>query len=69
MNRQFNIRLPKHTEQQIKDLCEWYGMTQTQVILLSIDRLHTSITPKGKRNENLPEDATDHPADRPETRD
>jgi hypothetical protein len=40
MSRQLNARIPKSTEKQIDDLIEWTGMTQTQLIIQAIDRMH-----------------------------
>jgi hypothetical protein len=40
MTKQLNVRVPKITKQQIKDLQRWTGMTQTQTLLMAIDRLH-----------------------------
>lgn len=39
MSQQFNARLPRITHEQIDDLCEAYGLTKTQVIILAVDRL------------------------------
>lgn len=41
--KQFNIRLPEHTHEQLKKLCETYG-TITQVVILAIDRLYQILT-------------------------
>lgn len=40
MSEQLNIRAPKSTAKQIKDLQRWTEMTQTQLVILAIDRLH-----------------------------
>lgn len=40
MTEQLNVRIPKSTEKQIEELRQWTGMTQTQLVLLAIDRLH-----------------------------
>lgn len=37
---QFNVRIPKHTEEQIDYLVERKGMTQTQLAILAFDRLY-----------------------------
>lgn len=42
MAEQLNVRIPKSTESQIDDLLAWTGMTQTQLVIQSIDRLHNS---------------------------
>ena len=39
MPQQVNVRLPQLTRSQIDDLCNTYGLTKTQVIILSVDRL------------------------------
>lgn len=39
MRRQFNIRLPQVTLDQITTLVGSTGMTQTQVVIVAIDRL------------------------------
>jgi len=40
MTTQLNVRIPKSTEKQIEDLLKWTGMTQTQLVIQAIDRLH-----------------------------
>lgn len=40
MSEQLNIRAPKSTIEQIKDLQEWTEMTQTQIVIQAVDRLH-----------------------------
>ena len=40
MSEQLNVRIPKSTEKQIEDLLQWTGMTQTQLVIQAIDRLH-----------------------------
>lgn len=40
MAEQLNVRIPKSTSDQIDDLITWTGMTQTQIVLQAIDRLH-----------------------------
>ena len=39
MRRQFNVRLPHGTLEQISTLVETTGLTQTQVVIVAIDRL------------------------------
>jgi predicted DNA-binding protein len=40
--KQFNVRLPKFTQAQIKALEEKTGMTVTQIVILAIDRMAQS---------------------------
>jgi len=40
MADQLNVRIPPITDSQIVDLMQWTGMTQTQIVTQSIDRLH-----------------------------
>ena len=40
MTIQLNMRIPESTAKQIKDLRSWTGMTQTQLVIQAIDRLH-----------------------------
>lgn len=40
MTTQLNVRIPKSTEKQIEELRAWTGMTQTQIVIQAIDRLH-----------------------------
>lgn len=51
MSEQLNVRVPSSTSQQIKDLIDWTGMTQTQMVLQAIDRLHQSY--KQERGQNM----------------
>jgi predicted DNA-binding protein len=37
--KQFNVRLPKFTQAQIKALEEKTGMTVTQILITAIDRM------------------------------
>lgn len=46
MTQQFNTRLPGITLDQIDLLCETYGLTKTQVIILAVDRLTRDLYPK-----------------------
>lgn len=43
MARQFNIRLPEITHNQIAQISEIHGLTITQVIILAVDRLLTAL--------------------------
>lgn len=43
MGRQFNIRLPELSHNQITYICEEHGLTKTQVIILAVDRLATAL--------------------------
>lgn len=38
--KQYNVRLPEHTQRQLAELIQVLGMTQTQILVLAIDRLH-----------------------------
>jgi hypothetical protein len=38
--RQLNTRIPEITEKQLEELRQWTGMTQTQMLIVAIDRLH-----------------------------
>lgn len=40
MPEQFNVRIPKSTGKQIEDLVRQTEMTQTQIVILAVDRLH-----------------------------
>jgi len=42
MAEQLNVRVPKSTSNQMADLIEWTGMTQTQIVIQALDRLHHS---------------------------
>ena len=43
MSRQFNIRLPELSQNQIAQICEVHGLTKTQVIILAVDRLANAL--------------------------
>lgn len=38
--KQFNVRLPAISQQQLKELEEKTGLLQTQLIIMALDRLH-----------------------------
>lgn len=40
---QVNVRLPAYSVEQIDAICEAYGLTKTQVIILAVDRLMSDI--------------------------
>src|SRR5882762_10728158 len=40
MTYHLNVRLPDHTEKQIKVLLERTGMTMTQLVIVALDRLY-----------------------------
>lgn len=42
MSEQLNVRIPMSTDMQIEELRKWTEMTQTQLVILAIDRLHQS---------------------------
>jgi|SRR5579859_2333395 len=44
MAEQLNVRIPKSTENQLDELREWTGMTQTQLVIQAIDRLYQELT-------------------------
>ena len=44
MRRQFNVRLPDLTQNQLGNLVAMTGMTTTQVIILAIGTLHHQLT-------------------------
>jgi hypothetical protein len=49
---QFNIKkMPERSEQQLNDLQDWCGYTQTQIVLIALDRLWTEV--KHDRNKRL----------------
>jgi hypothetical protein len=43
MSRQFNIRLPQITHNQIAQISEIHGLTKTQVIILAVDQLSAAL--------------------------
>jgi hypothetical protein len=43
MSQQFNIRMPEITHNQIAEVSEVHGLTKTQVVILAVDRLSTSL--------------------------
>jgi hypothetical protein len=43
MSQQVNVRLPNITRGQIDALCEEYGLTKTQVIILAVDRFASTL--------------------------
>ena len=43
MSQQVNIRMPKLTRHQIGALCQAYGLTKTQVIILAVDRFNSAL--------------------------
>ncbi len=43
MREQFNCRLPGLTKQQIGELAERLGLTQSEVVMLAVDRLLTAV--------------------------
>jgi hypothetical protein len=45
MTKQLNARLPELSHDQIDELCEEYGLTKTQILILAIDRLHRDLLP------------------------
>lgn len=48
MSRQFNIRLPELSQNQIAQICEVHGLTKTQVIILAVDRLANALDEPNK---------------------
>ena len=44
MRRQFNVRLPGLTQNQLSELVTMTGMTTTQVVILAIDALYRQLT-------------------------
>ncbi len=40
MTYHLNVRLPDHTEKQIKVLLERTGMTITQLVIVALDRIY-----------------------------
>jgi len=53
MTYHLNVRLPDHTEKQIKELLERTGMTVTQLVIVAFDRLyHTEEEKKQKREQD-----------------
>ena len=45
--KQLNVRLPDATLKQIEELRQKTGMTQVQVLILAIEKLHTEKTKEG----------------------
>lgn len=45
MSEQLNVRLPGLTLDTIDLLCETYGLTKTQCIILAVDRLARGLDP------------------------
>lgn len=53
MTYHLNVRLPDHTEKQIKELSERTGMTVTQLVIVVFDRLyHTEEEKKQKKEQD-----------------
>ncbi len=46
MRTQTNLRLPAVTLDQIDLICETYGLTKTQVMIMAIDRLAHALNPE-----------------------
>lgn len=46
IREQFNVRLPVFTLETIDLICETYGLTKTQVVILAVDRLARDINPE-----------------------
>jgi len=45
--KQLNVRLPEATLKQIEALQQQTGMTQVQILILAIDKLHTEKAKEG----------------------
>jgi hypothetical protein len=45
--KQFNTRIPQITQEQIDQIIDEYGLTKTQVLIITIDRLARDLYPKG----------------------
>ena len=43
MTKQFNVRLPDHSQKQLDEMLTATGMTVTQIIIMLIDRGHRQI--------------------------
>ena len=43
---QFNVRLPAFTVESIELVCDTYGLTKTQAIILAVDRLTHDLDPE-----------------------
>ena len=48
MSRQFNVRLPDYSQQQLDEMLTATGMTVTQVMIVAIDRAHKQIVVEGE---------------------
>jgi hypothetical protein len=46
--RTTSFRLPEHTKRQMEDLAQKLGMTQTQTLIVALDRLHQQELKGGK---------------------
>lgn len=47
-HRQYNVKLPRLTQQQLSELAAATGMTTTQTVIVAIDRMHHQIIVAGE---------------------
>lgn len=45
--KQYNVRLPEMTLRQIEELRQKTGMTQVQILMLAIEKLHSEKVKEG----------------------
>jgi hypothetical protein len=50
--KQFNVRLPAISQEQVKELEAKTGLTQTQLIIMALDRLHNNECRKEQEGRN-----------------
>ena len=46
--KQYNVKLPRLTQQQMSELAAATGMTTTQTVIVAIDRMHHQIIVAGE---------------------
>lgn len=47
-SKQYNVRLPRLTQQQLEELAAATGLTTTQTVIVAIDRMHHQLMVQGE---------------------